>query len=171
MKTQKTPPAKNKAPKLEMPVDMLKEDHDTVQDLFEQFEKEKKLDRKEKIARTAIEELKVHVSVEEELFYPVVREELGENEEMEELLDEALEEHHVVKFLIRELDEMMPEDDRFSAKFTVLAENVKHHIQEEETEMFPKAKKTRANSEAIAAQMAERKEELQQNLEKMPKAA
>ncbi len=151
-------PAKSKTSKSETPIELLKQDHATVQSLFKKFAKVKDAKRKEKIVRTAIEELKIHMAVEEELFYPAVREEFSEDE-MEELMDEAMEEHHVVKLLIQELDEMGPEDERFNAKFTVLAENIQHHIQEEESEIFPKVKRSDANSEEIGARMAEFKQD------------
>lgn len=151
--------------KTEKPIDLLKEDHDKVKKIFRDFEKAEDPSEKEQLVRQAIHELKIHAEIEEGLFYPAVREEIAEkSEENEELLDEALEEHHVLKLLISELENMKADDERFDAKFTVLAENVKHHIEEEEGEMFPKAKRTEANSEEMATQMMERKENLKSEL-------
>lgn len=75
-------------------------------------------------------------------------------------MDEADEEHHVVDLLIAELEDMGAEEDHFDAKFIVLSENVKHHIEEEEGDLFLKIKKTEANSEELAQQMKERKKQL-----------
>lgn len=165
MKTKKNSSAKSETSKSQTPVELLKQDHEAVKALFRKFEKAKDAKQKEKIVRMAVEELKMHMSVEEELFYPAVREEFSEDE-MEELMDEAVEEHHVVKLLIRELDDMGHEDERFNAKFTVLAENIEHHIEEEEGEMFPKVKRSDANSEEMAAQMIEFKQSSENVLKK-----
>ncbi len=121
------------------PVALLKSDHEEVKALFEKFEKARSDGPKKKAARQALIELKVHAAIEEEIFYPAFDKELGKGEAHEIYL-EAEEEHHVAHMLIAELDGMPDEDETFDAKFTVLAENVKHHIQEEEKEMLPKAK-------------------------------
>ena len=86
-------------------------------------------------SRTALMELEVHSKLEEELIYPAIRAEIDDDD----LMDEALEEHHVVHGLLGELKKMKPSDERYDAKFTVLAENVRHHIKEEESDMFPMA--------------------------------
>jgi hypothetical protein len=127
-----------------------------VKGLFEQFEKARDEGRKEKIAREAIQELKIHDALEEEIFYPAVRGEIDEPD----LMNEAEEEHHMVRVAIAELDNMQAGDERFEAKFTVLAEMVRHHIKEEEGEMLPEAKKSDADMEALAEQMMARKKEL-----------
>ena len=87
------------------------------------------------IVSRARTELKIHAALQEELFYPAVRKPVGK-----EVVNEADEEHHVAKLLIAELDRMDGSESHFDAKFTVLAENVRHHIKEEEDEMLPKAK-------------------------------
>lgn len=113
---------------------ILKADHDKVKELFERFEKAE--ERREK--QQALQSLTVHAQLEEEIVYPAFRQAQGEDEETEELMDEALQEHHVAKFLIAELEDMAAGDEFFDAKFKALGESVKHHIEEEESEVFPK---------------------------------
>ena len=136
--------------------DMLRDDHKKVKGLFEEFEQADDAKAKQRIVETALMELEVHSKLEEELIYPAIRAEIGD----EVLMDEALEEHHVVHGLIGELKKMKPSDDRYEAKFTVLAENVKHHIKEEESDMFPKAEKCEIDWEALYSQVVKRKEQL-----------
>ncbi len=131
---------------------MLKEDHDRVQALFDRFEAAKGRAAKRKIVREALTELKVHAAVEEELFYPAVRRAVGK-----QLMNEADEEHHVAKLLIAELDRMDGSESHFDAKFLVLAENVRHHIREEEGEMLPKARAAKLDFAALAEKMRRRK--------------
>jgi hypothetical protein len=118
---------------------MLKEDHEKVKELFEKFEKANGSATKAKIANDALMELKVHATVEEELFYPAVRQQI---EDGQGIMDEADEEHHVARVLIAELEKMRGDEDHWEAKFKVLAESVRHHIKEEEAKMFKEAKKT-----------------------------
>lgn len=134
---------------------LLKEDHENVKALFDQFEQAKTRAAKKKIARQALTELKVHAAIEEELFYPAVRKPVGQ-----EIMNEADEEHHVAKLLIAELDTMDGSESHFDAKFTVLAENVRHHIKEEEAEMLPQAQKVKIDFAALAEKMIQRKERL-----------
>jgi hypothetical protein len=136
-------------------VTLLKEDHDRVKKLFDQFEAAKSRSAKVKIVRAALTELKVHAAIEEALFYPAVRKPIGK-----EIMDEADEEHHVAKLLIAELDVMDGSESHFDAKFHVLAENVRHHIKEEEGEMLPKAKNVKLDFETLAKKMARHKEKL-----------
>src|SRR5579872_3076208 len=114
---------------------ILKKDHDTVKDLFNQFEKAESTAAKEKIIEQAVTALKIHAVLEEELFYPTVRAHVGSK-----LMNEADEERHIAKLLIAELDGRGRNSDHRDAKFTVLSESVRHHIKEEEGEMLPKAK-------------------------------
>jgi hypothetical protein len=134
---------------------ILKEDHDRVKALFDQFEAAKSRPAKVKIVRAALTELKVHAAIEEELFYPAVRAKVGKG-----VMNEADEEHHVAKLLIAELDAMDGSESHFDAKFHVLAENVRHHIKEEEDEMLPKAQKVKLDFAALAEKMTRRKEKL-----------
>jgi len=139
-------------------ITMLKQDHDNVKELFDQFEKAEGKAEKRKIARQALEELRVHALVEEEIFYPAVRAKLEKNDG--EIMNEADEEHHVAKLLIAELDSANGNSDHFDAKFTVLAESVRHHIKEEEGEMLPKAKALDIDFEALGQEMERRKQEV-----------
>ncbi len=134
---------------------ILKDDHDRVKTLFDQFEQAKTRPARRKIVREALAELKVHAAIEEEIFYPAVRKPVGKV-----VMNEADEEHHVAKLLIAELDAMDGSESHFEAKFTVLAENVRHHIKEEENEMLPKAEKVKLDFDALAAKMQRRKERL-----------
>src|SRR3984893_11001580 len=134
---------------------LLKKDHDTVKDLFDKFEKAEGRPAKKKIVTQALTELKIHAALEEELFYPAVRKPVGND-----IMNEADEEHHVAKVLIAELEEMDGHEDHYDAKFTVLAENVRHHIKEEENEVFPKAKDAAIDFEALTQKMVDRKETL-----------
>src|SRR6187455_1296944 len=126
-------------------VALLKEDHDRVKELFDRFESARTRPAKIKIVRAALVELKVHAAIEEEMFYPAVRKPVGK-----EIMNEADEEHHVAKLLVAELDRMDGTESHFDAKFTVLAENVRHHIDEEEGEMLSKARKVKVDFEALA---------------------
>jgi hypothetical protein len=137
---------------------LLKKDHDTVKDLFDQFEKAESRPAKKKIVEQTLAELKVHAAIEEELFYPAVRKPVGKD-----IMNEADEEHHVAKVLIAELEDMDGREDHYDAKFKVLAENVRHHIKEEENEVFPKAKDSKVDFEGLNEAMRQRKETLLAN--------
>jgi len=141
------------------PVSMLKEDHKNVKQLFDQFEDTDDERVQMEIAKKAINELKVHATIEEEIFYPGVATMVDDTE----LMSEATEEHHVVHFLIDELDNQNLDHDTFHAKFIVLAENVRHHIKEEEGEMMPKIDGDQAEMQELGSRMAERKQELMEN--------
>jgi len=134
---------------------ILKKDHDTVKGLFDDFEKAEKPAAKQKIIAQALTELKIHALLEEEIFYPAVRKHVGGK-----VMNEADEEHHVAKVLIAELDRGTIENSHRDAKFTVLSENVRHHIKEEENEMLPKARELKLDFEALGQQMLERKKKL-----------
>ncbi len=125
---------------------MLKADHAEVEKLFKRFEKLGPRAKKSKadIADRVIAALSQHAVIEEQLLYPAMRERMPDDDE---LVLEALEEHHVAKWLLSELDNLTPDDERFDAKFTVLAENVRHHVREEEGELFPKLRKEFTKSE------------------------
>ena len=119
---------------------LLKDDHKTVEKLFKQFEKagDNAAKTKRELVDQIIEELSVHAYIEEQIFYPVAREAVPETEDH---VKESLEEHHIVKWVLEELRDMDPEDERFDAKVTVLMENVRHHVEEEEQEWFPEVRK------------------------------
>ncbi|MGZ3305432.1 MAG: hemerythrin domain-containing protein [Asticcacaulis sp.] len=144
-------------------ITLLKDDHDAVKKLFEQFEAAEDKRTKSSLAKQAILELKIHATIEEELFYPVVRKALKKaigKEDTTDLMDEADEEHHVAKLLIAELETMKASDDHWEAKFTVLSENILHHVKEEEGEMVPQARKLDLDYETLGQQMQARKDEL-----------
>jgi len=115
---------------------LLRNDHRTVERLFKQFEKAgpKAHQTRRKVADQVIEELSVHAVIEEQVFYPAVREAVPATED--DVL-EGLEEHHLVKWTLSEVEKMDPEHERFVPKMTVLIENVRHHVEEEEGELFP----------------------------------
>jgi hypothetical protein len=136
-------------------IDMIRSDHDSVKELFHQYEKSENRQSKRKIAKQALGELKVHAVLEEEIFYPTVRRGVGQD-----IMNEADEEHHVAKVLIAELEEMDGRGDHYDAKFAVLAENVRHHIKEEESEMLPKAKSLDIDFAKLGQEMLRRKRQL-----------
>jgi hypothetical protein len=137
---------------------ILIKDHDRVKELFDRFEKSESGTEKEKIISEALTELKIHAVIEEQIFYPAVRKHVGKD-----LMNEADEEHHVARVLIAELDCDGRRNDHRAAKFTVLAESVRHHIKEEEREMLPKAKGVEMDFEALGRQMLDRKKELKRD--------
>jgi hemerythrin superfamily protein len=118
---------------------LLKNDHKTVEKLFKEFEKagEKAYREKRRIADGIIEELTVHAYIEEEIFYPAAREAVPETKDH---VLESVEEHHVVVWMLSELLGLDPADETFDAKVTVLTENVRHHVEEEEDEWFPEVR-------------------------------
>ena len=118
-------------------VEVLRKDHERVKALFRDFESAESGSDRERIVKEAIRELERHAVAEEVVFYPAVR---GDAPAAADKLDEALEEHHLAKVLIAELKDMSAGDERFAAKFRVLAESVRHHIKEEEAEIFARAR-------------------------------
>jgi hemerythrin superfamily protein len=136
-------------------VDMLKADHKKVKGLFEKFESAEGREKLE-IANTAIQELEVHAELEETLIYPAIRKEIKE----ENMMNEAVEEHHLVHILIKELKKLKPSDKTFQAKFTVLGELVKHHAEEEEDEMLPKAEDSELDWKSLESRVMKRREVL-----------
>lgn len=137
--------------------DMLRKDHKKVKGLFKKFEKTNKAQEKQQIVETALMELEIHAELEEKIIYPAIRPKLKDDD----LMDEALEEHHVVHAVIGELKKMKPGDDRYDAKFTVLGELCKHHIKEEEKEMLPQTEKKRdIDWDSLYEQVMKRKDQL-----------
>jgi hypothetical protein len=136
-------------------IDLLKKDHDSVKQLFDRFKKAKDRRTRAKIATQALSELKIHAQLEEEIFYPAVRQWVGKD-----VMNEADEEHHIAKVLIAELEKMDGHGDHFEAKFNVLAENVRHHIKEEESEMLPKAQGADIDFVKLGQRIQRRREQL-----------
>lgn len=140
---------------------LLQEDHKSVQKAFRQFSR---MDHEEdtEAMRALVEEtchaLEVHTTLEEELFYPALREMIAEDQA--DLLEEAEVEHGSAKQLIAALQELQPGDPKYVATFTVLGEYVKHHIEEEESEIFKQARKAKLDVEALGEEMRARREAL-----------
>ncbi len=135
---------------------LLRADHQAVQKLFDQFEKTRSEDRKGTLAQQICEELTVHARIEEEIFYPAAREALRE----QDLLDEATVEHASAKDLIAQIEGASPSDELFDAKVTVLGEYIKHHVKEEQNELFPKLRKTKLDLKQLGERLQARKMEL-----------
>lgn len=151
-------------------ITMLTADHKKVKKLFSDFDKIKESgsdDEKSAVVEQICNELSIHAEIEEEIFYPAVREAIDESD----LMDEALVEHAGAKVLIAQLKDMDPEDDLYDAKVTVLGEQINHHVEEEEGEMFPQAKKSGVDTEGLAEQMLQRKTALLQEMGINDKAA
>jgi hemerythrin-like domain-containing protein len=142
-------------------IELLKEDHRDVERMFKEFEKlhEDDSDDESKwaLVERACAALTVHTRIEEEIFYPAVRDVLRD----ESLGEEALVEHSAAKDLIASLETLEPGEPFYDATFVVLAEYVKHHVKEEETEMFPQVKKAKLDLVELGAQMKQRKDELE----------
>lgn len=119
-------------------ITLLKQDHKTVEKLFKQFEKTTAPAELRKLAQRIVKELSVHAAIEEMVFYPAVRERVPE---AEDTVLESLEEHHIVKWVLDEIEGMKSDHERFKAKVTVLIESVRHHVEEEESELFPEVRK------------------------------
>ena len=115
---------------------ILKADHRSVEEKFVKYEAlgRRALKSKADIVRDVIKALSIHALIEEQYVYPAIRERVAE--QTDDVL-EALEEHHIVKWTLSELMDMTPDNERFDAKFTVLMENVRHHVKEEEKTLFP----------------------------------
>ncbi len=143
-------------------VKLLKQDHREVEDLFEQFEAAEQ-DEQGEIAERVCQLLTVHATIEEELLYPAAKEAF-EAEEDDDLVNEAEVEHATAKDLIAKIEAMAPQDESFKATVKVLSEYIKHHVKEEETEMFPKLKETDVDLKALGTQLYERKIELMEEL-------
>lgn len=135
---------------------LLKADHDTVNELFAQYGKTRSIPRKKSIVDRICLELSVHAQIEEEIFYPDVKSALKDKE----LVPEAMVEHASVKDLIGQIEGVEPDGEMFDAKVNVLSEYVKHHVKEEQNEIFPKAKKSRLDLVEMGSRLAARKAEL-----------
>jgi hemerythrin superfamily protein len=140
-------------------VALLKADHREVEGWFEQFEKTRTSSRKQELADKICSALKVHATIEEEIFYPA----FYEATEEKELHHEAEIEHEGAKELIAKIEESSPDDDYFVAKVKVLSEMIKHHVKEEERPdgMFAKAKKSEMDLEELGRELRVRKMQLQ----------
>ena len=139
---------------------LLKADHKEVDGWFEDFEDAEGDAAKSELVKKICLALKVHTRIEEEIFYPAARAATGDND----LLDEATVEHAGAKNLIAQLEGMKPGDDLYDAKVKVLGEQVRHHVEEEESELFPEAKQAKMDLIALGEQMRARKTALMSEL-------
>jgi hypothetical protein len=146
------------APSQQDAIALLKADHRKVEELFEQYEKSRSSDRKMALAKEICTELTVHTIIEEEIFYPACK---GKVED--DTLDEAYVEHDGAKIMIAEIEGGQPGDPFYDAKVTVLAEEIKHHVKEEERRaegLFAQAKAAGLDVQALGKTLATRKTEL-----------
>ena len=148
-------PAKKSAKAMDATA-MLRADHKKVAALFDEFERSRSAKRKKEIVSQICTELTVHTTVEEEIFYPAVKAALKDHE----LVPEANVEHASVKDLIAQVQGVEPDGEMYDARVKVMGEFVKHHVKEEQNEMFPKAKKSKLDMMDLGARMAARKSEL-----------
>ena len=140
---------------------VLKADHDKVRKLLKQMEEAEEGDEREELLQTIEQELTVHTKIEEEIFYPAFRD-AAEKDEDQQLYLEALEEHHVVDLVMPEIKETDTSSNEFAAKAKVLKDLVEHHAEEEESEMFPRARKLMERDELmrLGERLEQRKEAL-----------
>jgi len=137
-------------------IKLLKDDHREVRTYFRQYEDLEDEAEKQALAEKICMALTVHAQIEEEIYYPATREAIDDDD----LLDEAEVEHASAKQLIAEIKAMKAGDRLFDAKVTVLGEYIDHHVEEEETEMFPESRDSDLDLKALGARLAERKAEL-----------
>jgi hemerythrin-like domain-containing protein len=145
-------------------LEMLKQDHDKVEEEFGAFEKRDR--RRENGVRElvlrACAQLRIHTALEEEIFYPALRDAIDD----EDLLNEAAVEHETARMLIEQLENMPEDDPNFHATFTVLGEYVRHHVAEEERGIFAAARKSGLDLLALGERLRQRREELADEREK-----
>jgi hemerythrin superfamily protein len=143
---------------------LLKADHEAVSELVDKYEKGKERmedEKKFELAHKICEELTIHARIEEEIFYPALRE---ASEEAEGALNEAAVEHASIKNLVEQIQDDSPESEEFDAKITVIGEYVKHHVKEEQGEIFPMAREAELDLKELGEQLAARKAELKGEL-------
>lgn len=151
--------AQSKNPASQDAIALLKADHTQVDKLFKQYDKlagEGSPEEKSALAQQICTELAAHTQIEEEIFYPAAREAMDEHD----LLDEAEVEHASAKELIAQISSMQADEPLYDAKVKVLGEYVRHHVKEEQDELFPKMKKTDVDLDALGRQLAQRKQQL-----------
>jgi len=145
-------------------IELLVTDHRKVEDLFERFDQEKDGDEatRREIAQRICNEITIHAQVEEELFYPWLRENLDDDDM--EMVEEAQVEHNTAKDLIAQLEGASDIDEQYNAKVKVLGEYIKHHVNEEENEIFPKVRDEQEELDELGQEMAARKGELKEEM-------
>src|SRR5205814_122655 len=134
-------------------IDILEADHRQVEEFFNDYEELDEVNDKQQLAVKIWTALQAHTQIEEEIFYPAAREAI----ETTDLIDEAIVEHASAKQLIGEIENMKPGDDLYDAKIKVLQEQVLHHVEEEEGELFPEVEASELDLKALGKKMAERK--------------
>ena len=136
-------------------ISLLKRDHELVKDLMNKMAEEEDPDQLSSMFEQLVDELSIHERIEEEIFYPA----LQRLPKAKEDVLEAFEEHHVVDEIVAEMD-VETDDDRWQAKFTVMKENVEHHIKDEEDKLFTKAERLLGDEKlgALGVEMADLKE-------------
>jgi hemerythrin superfamily protein len=152
-------------------INLLKQDHKEVDNLFSDYESgkaDRKSADKQALARMICHALTVHAAIEEEIFYPAVRKTVKESKD---IVDEAAVEHQSLKDIIARLESAPPSDPLYDAGVKVLSEYVKHHVKEEENELFPKVRSAEIDLEALGQQMLARKGELDKRNGRMKRAA
>ena len=141
-------------------IQLLKDDHDAMKKLLTELEgtTERGVKTREELFAKVREELTVHEAIEEEIFYPALK----EHPKTKEITLEAFEEHHVVDMVLAEIESVPFDDETWGAKFKVMKENIEHHIEEEENEMFKQARDAfeKQELEELGARMEARKQEL-----------
>lgn len=145
-----------KAPKAQEAIALLRADHKAVNLLFEQYESARSSTKKKALVSQICTELTVHAQIEEEIFYPQVKAALKDKE----LIPEATVEHATLKDLIAQIEDVEPDGEMYDAKVKVLSEYVKHHVKEEQNELFPKVKESKLDLYALGEELLQRKEEL-----------
>lgn len=149
-------PSPASASKPKEAIALLRADHKLVSDLFEEYESARSTSKKKELVKQICTELTVHAQIEEEIFYPAAKQALNDKE----LIPEATVEHATLKNLIAQVEGVEPDGEMYDAKIKVLSEYVKHHVKEEQNELFPKVKATKLDLIELGAQLTERKEEL-----------
>lgn len=156
MTTTKIPESDKAKPAAKDAIALLKADHEAVSALFAEYEKTRSIPKKKALVDDICASLSVHAQIEEEIFYPAVKAALKDKL----MVPEATVEHTSVKDLIAQLEGVEPDGEMYDAKVKVLSEYVKHHVKEEQNEMFPKVKASSIDLVALGASMAARKDEL-----------
>ena len=146
----------NNSSKVQDAIALLRADHKLVSALFTEYENASSTSKKKMLVSQICTELSVHAQVEEEIFYPAVKQALKDKV----IIPEALVEHATLKELIGQVQGIEPDGEMFDAKLKVLSEYVKHHVKEEQNEMFPQAKSTNLNLVELGSKIAARKKVL-----------
>jgi hemerythrin superfamily protein len=142
-------------------IELLKQDHREVESQFGEYEEAESNEERAELSAKICLALTVHAQIEEEIFYPRAREAIEDSE----LLDEAVAEHAGAKRLIAEIQSMEVGDELYDEKVTELAQQIEHHVKEEEEELFPEVENSKMDLEAVGRKLAERKRELTSQLE------